>query len=112
MPSAPRRYRQPIESDSPAMSGVQELSNPADLARATLKELLARRLPATPDNYTRVYVEIASPRQRAATVEQPGRTALGGGMLCNQLGGQLEIEPSAAGTTLNLLLPVSTYRSS
>ena len=50
------------------MSGVQELSNPADLARATLKELLARRLPATPDNYTRVYVEIASPRQRAATV--------------------------------------------
>ncbi|MFO1206236.1 MAG: sensor histidine kinase [Burkholderiales bacterium] len=28
------------------------------------------------------------------------------------IGGQLEIEPSSAGTTLNLLLPVSTYRSS
>ena len=50
------------------MSGVQELSTPAELARATLKELLARRLPATPDNYTRVYVEIASPRQRPSTV--------------------------------------------
>jgi diguanylate cyclase len=50
------------------MSGVQELASPAELARATLRELLARRLPATPDNYARVYLEFAASHQRAASV--------------------------------------------
>ncbi|GMU70976.1 MAG: GGDEF domain-containing protein [Burkholderiales bacterium] len=50
------------------MSSVRDLTRPADLARATLKELLARRLQATPDNYARVYLEIAAPHQRAAAI--------------------------------------------
>jgi len=34
-------------------------SNPSELARETLKTLTARKIPPTPDNYTRVYAEIS-----------------------------------------------------
>ena len=33
-------------------------SNPSELARETLKALAARKMPPTPDNYTRIYAEI------------------------------------------------------
>ena len=33
-------------------------SNPSELARETLKTLAARKMPPTPDNYTRIYAEI------------------------------------------------------
>ena len=35
------------------------LSNPSELARETLKTLAARKVPPTPDNYTRIYAEIS-----------------------------------------------------
>ena len=35
------------------------LTNPAEIARETLKLLLARRMPPTPDNYRAIYNEIA-----------------------------------------------------
>ncbi len=34
-------------------------SNPSELARETLKTLAARKMPPTPDNYTRIYAEIS-----------------------------------------------------
>ena len=34
-------------------------TNPAEIARETLKLLLARRMPPTPDNYRAIYNEIA-----------------------------------------------------
>lgn len=34
-------------------------SNPSELARETLKTLAARKMPPTPDNYSRIYAEIS-----------------------------------------------------
>jgi diguanylate cyclase len=36
-------------------------TRPSTIAREALRQLAARRLPPTPDNYSRVYAEIAGP---------------------------------------------------
>jgi len=48
------------------------LTNPTDVARETLKLIATRRLPPTPDNYQRVYHEIAgtSPAQAVETEDR------------------------------------------
>ena len=44
---------------------------PSDIARETLKQLAARRLPPTPDNYLALYDEIAGTRSAQPFPEGP-----------------------------------------
>jgi hypothetical protein len=48
---------------SPKPSAERMQTSPSTIAREALRQLAARRLPPTPDNYTRVYLEIAAPRR-------------------------------------------------
>ena len=44
------------------------LTNPSEIARETLKLLLTRRMPPTPDNYRSIYQEIAGVEEHSGTV--------------------------------------------
>ena len=50
---------------------MPKLSNPSDIARETLKQLASRRIAPTPENYQRIYHEIAeTPNEPSAGVEK------------------------------------------
>ena len=50
---------------------MPKLSNPSDIARETLKQLASRRIAPTPENYQRIYHEIAeTPSEPSAGVEK------------------------------------------
>ena len=38
---------------------MAKFSNPSEIARETLKQLMTRRMPPSPDNYLAIYNEIA-----------------------------------------------------
>ena len=60
---------QPDASPAEARSrAVAVNSNSSTVAREALRQLAAQRLPPTPDNYTRIYYEIAAPETKLASL--------------------------------------------
>jgi len=60
---------------------MQKLTNPTDIARETLKLLATRRMPPTPDNYQKIYHEIAGDRGDTESSVEPALHKIFKGMV-------------------------------